>query len=133
MKNLNGYSLNNVFNLIKYCDTNIKLLNGNGSKNDSMSDVLKFGTSSLLVLTNIFIVAIVGNKDKNLINLFLNTRGSLANIIFMVMSVIILNDIINRIRERKRLFLIMYYQDFKNILEDTYEARSKIYFTNLNL
>lgn len=132
-KILNGYNLNNVFNLIKYCDINIKLLNDSKSKNDSMADVLKFGTSSLLVLTNIIIVAIVGNKDEDLINLFLNTRGGLANIIFMVMSIIIFNEIIDRIRGRKRIFLIMYYQELKDILEDTYEARSKIFFTNLNL
>lgn len=103
-KSLNGYNLNNVYNLIKYCDINIKLLTDNKNGNDFMADILKFGISSLLVLTNIIIVAIVGNKDENLINLFLNMRCGLANIIFMVMSIIILNEIIGRIRERKRIF-----------------------------
>lgn len=132
-KELNEYSLNNVFNLVKYCDINIKKLNGNHSKNNCMADVLKFGTSSLLMLINIIMVAVVGNEDKNLMNLFLTTRGSMASIIFMTMSIIILNDIFNTIYERKRVFLITYYQDLKEISQDTYETRSKIYFVNLNL
>jgi len=132
-KELNGHNLNSVFNLEKYCDMQIKLLNENKNKTDSVADVLKFGMSSLLVLTNIIIVAIVGNKDKDMLNLFLTTRGGLADIIFMVMSIIILNDIINRICERKRILLTMYFQDLKEISKNTYETRSKIYFTNLNL
>ncbi len=132
-KELNGYNLNNIFNLIKYCDMQIELLNENENKTDFVADVLRFGMSSLLVLTNILIVAIVGNRDKDMFNLFLTTRGGIADIIFMVMSIILFNDIINRIRERKRIILTMYYQDLKEILTDTYKIRSKIYFTNLNL
>ncbi len=131
IKELNKYSLNNVINLLKYCDMQIKFLNEDKNGDDSIADVLKFGTSSLLVLTNIIIVAVVGNSNKDMLNLFLTTRGGLADIIFIVMSIILLDNIITKIYKKRRIFLYLYYRDLKEVLKDIYEIRSKISFTNL--